>query len=63
MNAKNRGQALDQTRCVLDKLRAEVISINRQADGHTMFIRTGEQVKRVVVDIIDKYKAEVEVEE
>ncbi len=46
--------------CVLDKIRAEVtaITINGQVDEHTMFIRTGEQVKQMALSIIDKYKAE-----
>ena len=41
---------------VLDKIRAEVtaISINGQVDEHTMFIRTGEQIKQMVLEIIDK---------
>jgi hypothetical protein len=47
---------------VLDKIKAEItaIAINGQFDNHTMFIRTGEQVKRIALDIIDKYKAESE---
>lgn len=49
-------------RAVLDKIRAEItaIVINGQVDEHTMFIRTGEQVKQMALDIIDKYKAESE---
>lgn len=44
---------------VLDKIRAEIsaIAINGQVDEHTMFIRSGEQVKHMALDIIDKYKA------
>lgn len=44
-------------RKVLDKIRAEIngIEINGQIDEHTMFIRTGEQVKQMALDIIDKY--------
>ena len=47
---------------VLDKVRDEIaeIAINGQVDEHTAFIRTGEQVKQVALDIIDKYKAESE---
>ena len=47
---------------VLDKLRAEIasIAINGMVDEHTMFIRTGEQVKKMALDIIDKYKGESE---
>lgn len=42
---------------VLDKIRAEIdrIEINGQVDAHTMFTRTGEQVKQMALDIIDKY--------
>ncbi len=44
---------------MLDKIRSEItaIAINGQVDAHTMFIRTGEQVKQVALEIIDKYKA------
>lgn len=40
-----------------DKIRAEIaaIDINGQVDEHTLFMRTGEQVKQMVLDIIDKY--------
>lgn len=40
---------------VLNKIRAEIdgIEINGQVDEHTMFIRTGEQVKQMALDIID----------
>jgi len=43
---------------VLEKIRAEItaIAINGQVDEHTAFIRTGEQVKQMVLDIIDKQK-------
>lgn len=49
---------------VLDKIRAEIygIEINGQVDEHTMFIRTGEQVKQMTLDIIDRYR-EYEVSE
>ena len=42
---------------VLDKIRAEIdgIEINGKVDAHTMFIRTGEQVKQMALDIIDKH--------
>lgn len=42
---------------VLDKIRAEIdgIEINGQVDEHTSFIRTGEHVKQMALDIIDKY--------
>ena len=42
----------------LDKIRAEItaIAINGQVDERTMFIRTGEQVKQMALDIIDKYQ-------
>ena len=41
----------------LDKIREEIaaIEINGQVDEHTLFMRTGEQVKQMVLDIIDKY--------
>lgn len=50
---------------VLDKIRAEIaaIAINGQVDEHTMFIRSGEQVKQMSLAVIDKYKAESEVQE
>ncbi len=46
----------------LKKIRAEIdgIEINGQVDDHTMFIRSGEQVKQMALDIIDKYRAESE---
>ena len=42
---------------ILDKIRAEIngIEINGQIDEHTMFIRAGEQVKRMALEIIDKH--------
>jgi len=45
---------------VLEKIRAEIdeIEINGQVDEHTMFIRTGEQVKQMALEIIDKYREE-----
>lgn len=41
----------------IEKIRAEidVIEINGQVDEHTAFIRTGEHVKQMALDIIDKY--------
>ena len=47
---------------VLDKIRAEIdgIEINGQIDEHTAFIRAGEQVQQMALNIIDKYKAESE---
>lgn len=44
----------------LDKIRAEItaIAINGQVDEHTLFIRAGEQVKQMALDIIDKYRKE-----
>ena len=43
---------------VLEQIRAEIdgIEINGQVDEHTMFIRSGEQVKKMALEIIDKYK-------
>ena len=42
---------------ILDKIRAEIdgIEINGQVDIHTSFIRTGDHVKQMALDIIDKY--------
>jgi hypothetical protein len=51
---------MPNTNEVLDKIRAEIdrIEINGQEDEHTMFIRTGENVKQMALDIIDKYRKE-----
>lgn len=45
------------TVCDIGQIRAEIdgIEINGQVDEYTMFIRTGEQVKQMALDIIDKY--------
>ena len=42
---------------VIEDIKAEIdgIEINGQVDEHTMFIRTGEQVKQMALDIIDKH--------
>ena len=42
----------------LDNIRAEIdgIEISGQIDEHTAFIRTGEQVKQMALDVIDKYR-------
>ena len=39
---------------VLEQIRAEIdgIEINGQVDEHTLFIRSGEQVKQMALDII-----------
>lgn len=44
----------------LDEIRAEIaaIAVNGQVDEHTLFMRTGEQVKQMALDIIDKYRTE-----
>ena len=44
-------------RDVLDKIRAEItaIAINGQVNEHTAFIRTGEQVKQMALEIINKH--------
>jgi len=41
----------------LEQIRAEIdgIEIDGQIDIHTMFTRTGEQVKKMALDIIDRY--------
>lgn len=43
---------------VLDKIRAEIakIATSEQIDEYTLFIRTGEQVKQMALNIIDKYR-------
>ena len=47
---------------VLDKIRAEIdgIEINGQIDEHTLFIRSGNEVKKIALDIIDKYRGNKE---
>ena len=57
-----RGKKYSDVTEVLDKIRAEItaITINGQVDEYTMFIRSGERVKQMALDIIDKYKAESE---
>ena len=44
---------------VLDKIRAEIESIERYgtANGHDIWLRTPEEIKNEVFKIIDKYKA------
>lgn len=46
------------TVCDLEQIGAEIdrIEINGQVDEHTLFVRSGEQVKQMALDIIDKYK-------
>lgn len=43
---------------ILNKIRAEIdeIEINGQIDKYTLFIRSGNGVKNIVLDIIDKYR-------
>ena len=43
---------------IIDKIRAEItaITINGQVDEYTAFIRTGDQVKQMALNIIDKYR-------
>ena len=55
------GKPLEQEP-ILDNIRAEItaIAVNGQVDEHTMFIRTGEQIKQMALNIIDKYKGEPE---
>lgn len=49
---------------VLDKIRADVehIEISGRIDEHSSFIRSGEHIKHMVIDIINKYKTESEEE-
>ena len=53
-------KALEERNELLGKIRSEIaaIAINGQVDAHTAFIRTGEQVKQMALDIIDKYRGE-----
>lgn len=50
-------KALDN-KDVLDKIRAEIdgIEISGQIDEYTSFIRTGDSVKKIALEIIDKYR-------
>lgn len=43
---------------VLDKIKADVerIEISGRIDEHSSFIRSGEHIKHMVIDIIDKYR-------
>ena len=52
----------DEEDDVLNKIRAEVtaIVITGRVDDHTMFTRTGDQVKQMILEIIDKYRKESE---
>ena len=42
----------------MDNIRAEIdgIEITGQIDEHTSFIRTGDSVKKIALNIIDKYR-------
>ena len=46
----------------IDKIRAEIESIERYGtvNGHDIWLRTPEEIKKEVLRIIDKYKAESE---
>lgn len=48
--------------CVLNKIRAEIKSIDRYgtSNGHDIWLRTPEEIKKEVLTIIDKYKTESE---
>lgn len=43
---------------ILDKIKDEIdgIELSGRVDDHTMFIRTAEQLKNMVLCIIDKYR-------
>jgi len=45
---------------ILDKIRAEIESIERYStnNGHNIWLRTPEEIKKETLAIIDKYKAE-----
>lgn len=51
-------QIRDAVNAVLNKIRAEIdgIEITGQIDEHTSFIRTGDSVKKIVLEILDKYR-------
>lgn len=55
----------DIVKPILDKIREEVESIEHYAtnDGNGFWLRTPEEIKKDVLDILDKYKAESEVSE
>ena len=46
---------------VLDKIRADVehIEVSGRIDEHSSFIRSGEHIKNMVIDIIDKNKTDM----
>ena len=50
-------EALEQDN-ILDKIRTDIngIEINGLVDEHTMFVRGGEEVKQMALEIIDKYR-------
>lgn len=58
---KKRVERLAQ-KSILNKIRAEIqgIEINGQIDEHALFIRSGNEVKNIALDIINKYTAESE---
>lgn len=50
-------------KCDIEDIKAEIqaIEINGQVDASTMFIRSGEQIKNMALEIIDKHtKVEME---
>ena len=51
-------QDRDRLQQAFEDIRAEIedIQINGQIDSHTAFVRTGEQVKNMVLEIIDRYE-------
>lgn len=44
----------------MDKIRVGIngIEITGQIDEHTSFIRTGDSVKKIALEVIDKYREE-----
>lgn len=50
---------------ILDKIRAEIKSIEHYCtdNGHDFWFRTPDEIKKDVLKILDKYKAESEVKE
>lgn len=59
-DAINNEETIVEAKTDILDIRAEIASIdvNGQDDEHTMFIRTGEQVKQMALNIIDKYNTE-----
>ena len=56
------GRQVKYIKCdVFDKIRADIdaIETHGQIDEHTLFVRGAEEVKKMALNIIDKYRNEV----